>query len=319
MHAYIARRLLSLAAVWLGISLLAFTLGAMAPGDPAYSLYSQLYGQPPPSQAAVDELREKLGLNDPFPIRYLRWVLRAARGDLGFSYRNGRPVLTELATAFGPSLQLAVGGLLAASLLAFPIGILSAVRHNSWLDMLMRFFSLLGSAMPSYWLAYLLILLFAVRLHWLPVAGVGTWRHLVLPGLTLGISGAAILSRLIRSSMLEVLGLEYVRTARAKGARERRVVLGHALRNALIPVVTVIGGMFGSLLAGAVIIETVFARPGVGRVIVDAISFRDYPVIQGFVLVSGFIFVIINLVVDLSYTWLDPRVRLVGEGSGRGA
>ena len=227
------------------------------------------------------------------------------------------PVLPALISPLGSTLILALGGLIAASMIAFPLGILAAVKHNSLIDVVARFFSLIGAAIPSYWLAYMFILVFAVYLHWLPVAGAGSWRHLILPCFTLGLSGAALLSRLLRSSMLEVLGYDYIRTARAKGLSERKVILQHALRNALIPVVTVMGNMFGLLLSGAIIVETVFARPGLGRLIIEAISFRDYPVIQGFVLFTGTVFVLVSLIIDLSYTWIDPQVRLADGGPGR--
>jgi peptide/nickel transport system permease protein len=310
MMTYIARRLLYLLPIWFGISLLAFGLGVLAPGDPASALYFQLYGQPPPNQTAIDELRAEYGLDDPFLVRFGRWTVAALQGDLGLSYQSGRPVLDELTGHLGATFQIALAGMAVSLLLAFPLGIVAAVRPNSAADLLSRFFSLLGTAMPAYWLAYLLILLFAVRLQWLPVLGTGTWRHLVLPGITLGLGGAASVSRLLRSTMLEVLSQEYIRTARAKGVRPFWLVVRHALRNAMIPVVTVMGNLFGFLLSGAVVVETVFALPGIGRLMVDAISFRDYPVIQGFVLFTGTVFVLINLLVDLSYPLIDPRVRV---------
>lgn len=317
MRLYLARRVLSLLPVWFAISVLAFGLGSLAPGDPAEAIYYQTYGEPPQDQAALDELREELGLNDPLPVRYGRWTFNALRGDLGLSYRSGQPVWPALATRLWSTFKLAIGGLLIATLFAFPLGILAAVRHNTLMDFAARIFSLLGAAMPSYWLAYILILVFAVYLHWLPVAGSGSWRHLILPCFTLGLGGAALLSRLIRSSMLEALGHDYISTARAKGLSERRVILHHALRNVLIPVVTVMGTLLGLLLSGAIIVETVFAWPGLGRLIIDAISFRDYPVIQGFVLFTGTVFVLVNLVVDVSYKWIDPRVRLGAGGETR--
>lgn len=269
-----------------------------------------LYGQPPPNQMALDELRAEYGLDDPFLVRFSRWTAAAVRGDLGQSYQSGRPVLAELTGHLAATVKIALAGMAVSLLLAFPLGIIAAVRPNSIADLLSRFFSLIGTAMPAYWLAYMLILLFAVRLQWLPVLGTGTWRHLVLPGVTLGLGGAASVSRLLRSTMLEALGQEYVRAARAKGVRPHWVVLRHAFRNALIPVVTLMGNLFGFLLSGAVVVETVFALPGIGRLMVDAISFRDYPIIQGFVLFTGTVFVLINLLVDLSYPLIDPRVRV---------
>jgi peptide/nickel transport system permease protein len=316
-YLYLARRVLSLLPVWLAISFLAFGMGALAPGDPAEAIYYQTFGEPPPDQAALDQLREELGLNEPFPVRYGLWTLGALRGDLGLSYRTGMPVWTQLASRLWSTLELAIGGLIIAGLIAFPLGILAAVRHNTLADLAARLFSLIGAAIPSYWLAYMFILLFAVHLHWLPVAGSSSWRHLILPCLTLGLSGAAFLSRLLRSSMLEALGNDYISVARAKGLPERRVILVHAFRNALVPVVTVMGTLLGFLLSGAIIVETVFAWPGLGRLMIDAISFRDYPIIQGFVLFTGTVFVLVNLVVDVSYTWIDPRVRLVDSGETR--
>lgn len=313
---YLARRVLSLLPVWVAISLLAFGLGTLAPGDPAEAIYYETFGEPANDQVALDRLREELGLNDPLPLRYGRWTFDAIRGDLGVSYRNGLPVLPALVSRLGSTVQLAIGGLIMAGLIALPLGILAAIRHNTLIDALARLFSLIGAAVPSYWLAYMLILVFAVYLHWLPAAGSGSWRHLILPCFTLGLGGAALLSRLLRSSMLEVLAYDYIRTARAKGLSERKVILIHALRNALIPVVTIMGNMFGFLISGAIIVETVFARPGLGRLIIEAISFRDYPVIQGFVLFTGTVFVLVSLIVDLSYTWIDPRVRLANGGPG---
>jgi len=311
---YFARRIASLFPVLIGVSLLAFLLGVLAPGDPAPALYKQLYGVPAVDPVTLEKFRNEFGLNDPLPLRYARWAADALRGELGYSYRSGRPIVQELVDGFIPSLQLAVGGLLVAILIAFPLGILAALWQNSAPDFAMRVFALFGASMPSFWLAYLFILLFSVQLRWLPVQGTGSWQALILPCVTLGIGGAATLSRLLRSSMLEVMNEDYIRTARSKGMRERTVMLRHALRNALIPAVTILSGMFGSLLAGAVIVEFVFARPGIGLLITNAISFRDYPVIQGVVLLGGTIFVIVNLLVDVSYTYIDPRIRLGAKG-----
>ncbi|MDX1436928.1 MAG: ABC transporter permease [Anaerolineales bacterium] len=314
MFGYIIRRLIMLFPVIIGISFMAFTLGELAPGDAAGSLYQQLYGQPAPSQAAIEEIREQFGLNDPFAVRFARWTIAAVQGDLGNSFRTGRPVLDELSTRFTVTLRLSVGGLIVALLIAVPAGILAAMYHNSVVDLGTRFLSLLGATIPAFWLAYMLILLFSVRLRWLPVAGFDSWRHMVLPWLALGLGGAAAISRLLRSSMLEILGTDFVRTARAKGGSEYRVSIRHAFRNALIPLVTLMGALFGFLTAGAVVVETVFAIPGFGRLILDAIFFRDIPVIQAFVVFTGILFVLINLMVDITYTWIDPRIRLTARG-----
>lgn len=302
--------MLSLLPVWVAITFIAFALGSVAPGDPAEAIYYQTYGVPPTDQAELDQLREEIGLNDPFLVRYGRWTFGAVTGDLGTSYRTGLPVWTQITSRLFSTLTLAFGGVIVALSVALPLGILAAVQRDSLLDLVARLFSLIGAAIPSYWLAYLLIFVFAVSLHWLPVAGSSSWRHLVLPCTTLGLSGAALLSRLLRSSMLEAMGNEYMRVARAKGLPERQLIMGHAFRNALIPLVTVMGNMLGFLLSGAIVIETVFAWPGLGRMMIDAISFRDYPVIQGFVLFTGTMFVLVNLLVDVSYTWIDPRIRL---------
>jgi peptide/nickel transport system permease protein len=313
----LTRRIASLIPVLFGVSLLAFLLGVMAPGDPAPALYKQLYGVPAADPVALEKFRDEFGLKDALPVRYTRWAFAAMRGDLGYSYRSGRPITQELAAGFIPSLQLAVGGLIIALVIALPLGILAALWQNSVPDFGMRAFALFGASMPSFWLAYLLILLFSVQLRWLPVQGTGSWQALILPCVVLGIGAAATLSRVLRSGMLEVMNQDYIRTARGKGMRERNLLLGHALRNALIPFVTLLGGIFGSLLAGAVIVETVFARPGLGQLITNAISFRDYPVIQGVVLLGGTMFVIVNLLVDITYTRIDPRIRLGGKGGAR--
>lgn len=313
--AYVVRRLLNLVPSLLGVSLLAFTLANLAPGDPAQIILLRQTGEIP-SEAAVERLRRELGLDAPVPVRYLRWLADAAGGDLGTSYRTGEPVVEELLDRFPATLQLATAGLLMGLVVALPLGILSATRRHSVLDHASRLGALVGVSVPSFWLGYLLILLFAVALGILPAFGRGGWEHLVLPAVTLGVGGAASLTRLTRSSLLEELHRDYVRTARAKGLPESAVVVRHALRNALIPIVTLIALRFGALLGGAVVVETVFAWPGVGTLVVDAIYDRDYPTIQGFVVFMGTAFVLLNLLVDLSYLGLDPRVRLSAERAG---
>jgi peptide/nickel transport system permease protein len=314
--AYVARRILSLLPVWVGISLLAFALANLAPGDPAQLILLRQTGELP-TEEAVQRLREQLGLDDPFPVRYGRWLADAARGDLGTSLRTGEAVLQALLDRFPATLLLAVAALLLGLLIGIPLGTLAAARRDSGFDHASRIGVLLGASIPNFWLGYLFILLFAVGLGWLPVAGWGSWQHLVLPALTLAVGGIAGLTRLTRSTVIEELQADYVRTARAKGLPERAVVR-HALRNALNPIVTLTGVRFGRLLAGAVVVETVFAWPGIGKLVVDAIYDRDYPTIQGFVLFTGTAFVLLNLVVDLGYAWLDPRVRLTGKGNGGG-
>ena len=312
---FLANRLLNLTVVWLGISLLAFALSNLAPGDPAQIILQRQTGEVP-SQEAVERLREELGLNDPFPLRYARWLGNALRGELGTSYRTSEPVFDAMVDRLPATLELAFLALLLALALAIPLGVVSAVRRNSPVDHASRLLALLGASVPSFWLGYMLILAFAVWLGLLPVAGRNEWRHAVLPAITLGLGAAASLMRLTRASMLDVLEDDYVRTARAKGLRERLVVMRHGLRNALNPIVTLSGLRFGWLLGGAVIVETVFAWPGIGTFVVDSIYDRDYPSIQGFVLFMGSIFVVVNFAVDVGYRFLDPRVRL---GAGHAA
>ena len=312
MSNFVLRRLVLLIPVWLGITLLAFGLGRLAPGDPARLIAQQL-ADGPPTSAQVEQVRREFGLDAPLPVQYGRWIRNLLRGDLGQSFKTGGPVLRELSARFPATLQLAVAGLGVGLCIALPLGILAAVRRGSSVDHLSRVAALAGASLPSFWLGFLLIIVFAVKLRMLPVAGRGTIQHLVLPAVTLGFGMAAPLTRLTRSSMLEVLGDDYIQTARAKGLRERTVVLRHGFRNALIPVVTVAGMSFGHLLGGAVIVETVFAWPGVGKFVVDSILARDYPLIQGYVLFMGTLFVLINLAVDVMYAWLDPRIQLAGD------
>ena len=308
---YLLRRLVYLLPVWLGISLVAFALANLTPGDPARLMLQRDLGrQPTGDEVAV--ARDALGLDDSFVVRYARWLGSAATGDLGTSYRTGEPVLGALMGRFPYTLQIAAIALFGAVALALPFGVLAAVWRNSPLDHVSRVLTLIGAAMPSYWVAYLLILVFAVRMQVLPVAGRGTWQHLVLPSLTLGLAASASLMRLTRSEMLEVLGQDFVRTGWAKGLGARPVIIGHALRNALTPVLTVAGMRFAGLLGGAVIVETIFAWPGIGKFVLDSIFARDYPVIQGFVIFMGTVFLLINLAVDIGYGMLDPRIRLDG-------
>lgn len=310
MWGFILRRIAFLIPVWIGISLFAFVLANLTPGDPArLALQREIGGQPTAEQ--VEEARERLGLDHPAPVRYVQWVTDALTGDLGTSYRTGTPVLQSLADRFPTTLQIAGLGLALSIAIAIPVGVLAAVYRQSGIDHASRVLALVGASMPSYWVAYLLILLFSVRLGWLPVAGSSTWQHALLPAVTLGIGGSASLMRLVRSEMLETLGQDYVRTARSKGLTPNAVVVRHALRNALIPTTTVIGMRFAGMLGGAVIVETIFSWPGIGKLIVDAIFDRDYPMIQGFVVFMGTAFLLINLIVDIGYGIIDPRVRVM--------
>lgn len=306
---YVLRRLISLVPVWIGVSLLAFGVANLAPGDPAEMLLLRQTGNPP-SVEAVRQLRTEMGLDEPFVERYVKWLGKAVTGDLGKSYGSGESVLATLSQRFPATLRLAAASLVLGLFVAIPLGVIAAVTRGRWPDYLARIFSLVGTSVPGFVLGYLLILVFAVSLHLLPVAGSDGWKFAVLPVMTLGLAEAAALSRLTRGSMLEVLSEDYVRTARAKGLPRRLVVLRHALRNALVALASLGGVRFGRLLGGAVIVEYVFARAGMGTTVVDAIHDRDYPMIQGFILFMGTVFVTVNLVVDLSYLWLDPRLRV---------
>ncbi len=309
---YIARRLAYLIPVWLGISILAFALALLAPGDPVRQIL-QAGGIDAPSAEQVIALRRELGLDQPGPVRFAIWLGNAVRGDLGRSYSTGEPVLQSLIDRFPRTAVLALLAVGLGLVIAVPLGIISALFRDSVIDHIGRLGALVGASIPSFWLAYLLILFFAVQLRVLPVAGASEPRHIVLPALTLAIGAAASLTRLTRSAMLEELFQDYVRTARSKGLRERVVVVTHALRNALIAIVTITGIRLAALLGGAVIVETIFAWPGIGKYVVDSIFSRDYPTIQGFVLFTGTVVLLVNLAVDVSYVWLDPRVRLGGK------
>jgi peptide/nickel transport system permease protein len=309
LQAYVARRLLTLPVLLFGISIISFILLNLAPGDPADILLRlQQPGTEPPREAVL-ALRRELRLDDPLPLRYGRWLLGALQGDLGTSYRGGKPIMKELGQRLPATLMLAGASLALAVAVAIPLGIVAAVWRNSWLDGLSRLLALLGAAVPSYVMALLLILLFAVKLHWLPAIGYGGPKNLVLPAIALAFGVSAHLMRLTRASLLEVLHQDYVRTARAKGLSERAVIGVHALKNAILPVVTVLGMSLGHLLGGAVIVETIFGWPGIGKYVVDSIFLRDYPVIQGVVLYMAVIFLLVNLAVDISYRWLDPRLH----------
>jgi peptide/nickel transport system permease protein len=261
------------------------------------------------SPEAILRIRVQLGLDQPLHVQYVRFLTRIARGDLGRSIINNQQVSTMIRAQVGSTVQLTVAGIATAILIGVPLGLIAAVRHNTWIDTVSMTGALIGVSMPSFWLGLLLILLFSVRLKWIPILGGAGLQGLILPALTLGIGASAIIARLVRSSMLEVLGQEYITTARAKGLHGRIVILRHGLKNALIPVVTIIGLQFGALLGGAVVIETVFARRGIGRMAIDAILAKDFPVIQGTVLFAALVYVSVNLLVDLLYSVIDPRIR----------
>lgn len=300
---------------WLGLTFLAFTLASMSPGDPAELILNRRLDQPPTPQQ-IEEFRERTGLNDPFIVQYGSFLADALRGDLGTSFRSGQPVRAEIVSRLGPTLQIALPAFGVSALVAVAFGVIAALRRNSFADHLSRAAALVFESVPSFALAYMLIVVLSIHLGLVPVAGRGSIRHYVLPVLTLTLATMAATMRLTRSSLLDVLGQDYIRTARAMGLPERQVILRQALRNALIPVVTLAALILAGFVTGVVIIEIVFAWPGVGRYIVSAVFDRDYPVITGFVVFTGTVFVLVNLLVDLLYKRLDPRVRLAGRQEG---
>ncbi len=305
---FIAKRLAVATLIMLGASLLSFSLIHLAPGNPAEVIIRAEMGEDP-SLAEIDFFFQKHDLNKPFLAQCAQWMYMITHGDLGTSFRTEEPVLVEFLDRFPATFELAVAAMAIAILISIPLGILSAMKQNSILDHSSRFVALWGVSMPNFWLGLILILIFSVKLDWFPCFGYGGVEHLILPAITLGTGMTATLMRLMRASMLEVLRQDYIRTARAKGLKERIVLWKHGFKNALIPVVTVMGMQVGHLLAGVVIIETIFAWPGVGKFLVDGIYARDYPVIQGFVLIIALFFVLSNLAVDILYTYLDPRIR----------
>jgi peptide/nickel transport system permease protein len=304
MTAYLLRRILIALPTLLGVVVLVFLMVRLAPGDPAVLLAGEFA-----TPETLEAIRARYGLDRSLPEQFLIYLEALLRGDLGESARSRRPVLEELKTYFPNTLELASAAILVAVLTGIPLGVLAALRPGSSLDLSVMVLALLGVSMPVFWFGLLAILIFSVGLGWFPVAGKGTLAHLVLPAITLGINATALLARMTRGTLLEVLSQDYIRTARAKGLAERVVIFKHALRNALIPVVTVVGLEFGTLLSGAVITETIFAWPGLGQLLVGSILARDYPVVQGAVLLVAISFVLINLLVDLLYAAIDPRVR----------
>lgn len=312
MTAYVFRRVLLVVPTVIGISILTFALSNLTPGDPAYAVASRVRGRPA-TRPEVLRTRKQLGLDRPPVVRYVHWAAQAARGDLGRSYATDAPVRKELFRRVPLTLELAVPAMLLALALSIPAGVLAAMRRNRAADQVLRMSAMAGACMPSFWLALLLIILFSVRLRLLPVAGRGGLGHLVLPTVSLALAPAAVLTRFTRSTMLEALSSDYVTTARAKGLKEWSVVGKHALRNALVQIVTAAGTNFGFLLAGATVIETIFVWPGVGSLLVGAVQQRDYPTIEGFVLYAGASFALLNLLVDVGYALIDPRISFGGE------
>jgi peptide/nickel transport system permease protein len=305
MHRYLIRRLLLTIPVLLGVATLVFSLIHFIPGDPAQAMLGE--GAAPED---VAQLRERLGLDRPLLVQYGSFLKGLTRGDLGVSLRNDQPVLQQILERMPATAELAFASMAVAVLIALPLGIIAAVWRGTVVDYGAMTLSLVGISVPNFWLGPLLAIVFAVELGWLPVGGRGTLAHLVLPAATLGAALAAILARMTRASLLEELREPYVLAARAKGVSRTRAVLHHALRNSLIPIVTILGLQFGVVLTGAVITETIFAWPGIGRLLIQSISFRDYPTVQGCVLLIAVTYVAVNLMTDLTYGFLDPRIRV---------
>lgn len=304
MYKYIIKRLLMMIPIVLGVTFVIFFMTYITPGDPAVIAL----GEAAPREA-IDALRDEMGLNDPFLRRYFTYLINLVQGDLGTSFVTRRPVINEIADRFPTTLLLAFYGTILSILIGVPLGIVSATKQYTVFDNSATALGLLGVSIPNFWLGLMLIILFSVNLGWLPPSGVGTPAAWILPTITIGTGSAAMVMRITRSSMLEVIRQDYIRTARAKGQRESVVIWKHALRNALIPVVTAVGLDFGFLLGGAVLTETIFSIPGLGRFMVDSIRTRDFMIIQGGVLFMAVVFSLVNLLVDVLYAFIDPRIK----------
>jgi peptide/nickel transport system permease protein len=305
MLAYIRLRLLSAIPTLLGVSFVVFFIMHVLPGDPVDVMLAESGA----NATRVAELRDSLGLDRPFHEQYLRFLGNALQGDLGRSLHTNRSVTESILDQAPDTLELAAAAMIIAIVMGVMLGVVAAVNHNRWLDTAAMVYSTLGISMPLFWFGLIGIMIFSLRLRWVPTAGSGTWQHLILPATLLGMTMAAIIARLVRSSMLEVLRQEYITTARSKGIHETWVILSHGLRNAMIPVLTVIGLQFSGLLSGAVVIETIFSRRGIGSLAIRAVTTNDFPMVQGTVLFAAVIYVVINLLTDLMYGYLDPRIR----------
>ncbi|MBA2775159.1 MAG: ABC transporter permease [Chloroflexia bacterium] len=302
----IAVRLISIVPVMFGVVATVFVALRILPGDPVDIMATDMAM----SAEDMQRLREQYGFNDPIPVQFFNYLFEILRGDLGRSVFSNQPVIDQLLAQLPATVQLALASMLVGILIGVPLGVVAALNRRRWIDHLAMLVSLGGVSMPSFWLGILLIWLFGVRLGWFPISGSSSAKHLVLPAITLGFSSAAVIARLVRSSLIEVLGQDHVRTARAKGLRERYVIAFHGLRNALIPAASIIGIQTGQLLGGAVIVEIVFTRQGVGNLFVDALLRKDFPVVQGALFLITFAYVLTNLIVDIAYGYLDPRIRV---------
>ncbi len=305
MKAYLLRKLIALPLILIGVSFIVFIAVRALPGDPA-----RLMAGPDATEAALEGVRRRLGLDQPVLVQYGYFILNALQGDLGLSLRSKIPVTKEIADRFPNTLMLALVSYAFAVVIGVGAGVVAAVHRGRWPDQIVMIVAILAASLANFWLALMAMNFFAVQLRWLPLMGTGTWAHYVLPSLTLALLPAAIIARMTRSSMVEVLGQDYIRTARAKGLDEATVYRKHALRNAMIPIITIIGLNFGAVVSGAVVAETVFAWPGIGRLLVDAVRFRDYPVIQGVTLLAVALVVVVNLMADLLISVVNPRVRM---------
>lgn len=305
MAKYILRRLLLAIPVLFGVSVLTFAMLHLVPGDPVKAMFLESGGA---TEEQIAQVRHLLGLDKPLPIQYWDYITRILHGDMGRSILSNRAVAPELLQNFPPTLELTLAGMALAIVFGFAMGILAAIAHGRWIDRLTMIITLGGVSVPGFWLGLILIFVFSVQLHLIPVVGGSSAKQLILPAIALGLQSSAVIARLVRSSLLEVLNEQYILAARAKGLAQFTVIGRHALRNALLPVVTIVGLQFGSLLSGAVIIETVFARRGIGRILVEALQARDFPTAQGAVLFVASVYVVVNLGVDLLYGFIDPRI-----------
>ena len=304
MYKYVLKRLVALIPVVLGVTLLIFIIMSFTPGDPARMVLGNMA-----SEEAVAEFRAAQGLDDPLIVRYFRYVLNMCRGSLGNSYRTGHSVLSELMARFPATMELAFASIVFAVVLSVPIGVISALKQNSIFDNVGMVISLLGIAMPAFWLGLMLIIVFSLNLKLLPSSGAGSIKYLILPMITNGVSCCANIARITRSSMLEVIRQDYIRTARAKGVSKRDVTMKHAMKNCWIPIITVAGLQFGSMLGGTVIIENVFGWPGVGDFLLKSITSKDTPCVLGSIVLYTIVFSIVNLLVDILYAYIDPRIK----------
>ncbi len=304
MAIFLFQRFLQAVGALFAASIIVFLLLYLIPGDPI-----RVMASPQARQDDIERLRERWGLNEPLPVQYVNWARNTLSGDLGESVRMRIPVSSVLWPRYVNTLRLTAASMGFAVLLGLAIGITASIKRGSIFDISTMFGAILGFSIPPFWLGLLLILAFNVHLNWLPSGGGDTWRHMILPVISLGTASTALIARMTRSAMLEVLNADFIRTARAKGLAQQRIIIGHALRNALIPVVTIVGLQFGILMAGAVITEVVFTWPGIGRLMVESILNRDFPVVRATLLVTSATFIVINLLVDILYAYLDPRIK----------